>query len=148
MTIRKAQIKDSVSLVENNLRMAYETEGKRLNKIILQKGVSAVLKFPEKGFYLIAEINGTVAGSLMITNEWSDWRNSTFWWIQSVYVLPEFRKKGIYRKLYREVKRLAKKEKNVCGIRLYVEKNNIKAQKVYEKTGMECSHYIMFEVES
>src|SRR3990167_5567248 len=131
MTIRKAQIKDCVSLVENNLRMAYETEGKRLNKIILQKGVSAVLKFPEKGFYLIAEINGTVAGSLMITNEWSDWRNSTFWWIQSVYVLPEFRKKGIYRKLYREVKRLAKKEKNVCGIRLYVEKNNIKAQKVY-----------------
>ena len=145
MHIRLAQLEDTDSLVEFNQAMALETEGKKLKSEILRSGVQAVFNDLKKGFYVVAETDGKIAGGLMITYEWSDWRNSWFWWIQSVYILPEFRGKGIYRLLYEYVKRKAAEAKDVCGFRLYVEKENERAQKVYEKLGMESSHYLMYE---
>ena len=145
MNIRTANIEDADSLVEFNQAMAFETEGKSLDSQILQSGVKAVLRDEQKGFYAVAENEGKIVGALMITFEWSDWRNDWFWWIQSVYVLPEFRGEKIYSRLYNFVKQNAEEKGNVCGFRLYVERENANAQKVYEKCGMEASHYLMYE---
>jgi GNAT superfamily N-acetyltransferase len=145
MNIRSAQIADAPAMVDFNQAMALETEGKRLDPQILQSGVEAVFHDPKKGFYVVAEDEGRIIGGLMITFEWSDWRDAWFWWIQSVYILPEYRGQGIYRQLYEFVKTAAAEEKDVCGFRLYVEKENERAQKVYEKLGMESSHYLMYE---
>ncbi len=145
MDIRIAKIEDADSLVEFNQAMALETEGRRLAAETLQNGVRAVFQDESKGFYAVAENNGAIVGGLMITFEWSDWRSAWFWWIQSVYILPEFRGKGVYRKLYEFVLQKADERGDVCGFRLYVEQENINAQKVYEKLGMESSHYLMFE---
>lgn len=143
--VRIAKSEDATSLVEFNQAMALETEGKMLDSDILRNGVEAVFRGERKGFYVVAESAGKIAGGLMITYEWSDWRNSWFWWIQSVYLLPDFRGRKIYSMLYEFVKNQAQERKDVCGFRLYVEKENVKAQKVYEKLGMEASHYIMYE---
>ena len=145
MKIRIAEKKDAPDLVEFNQAMALETEGKRLDSDILRNGVEAVFDDEKKGFYVVAEEDDKIVGGLMITFEWSDWRNAWFWWIQSVYILPAFRGRSIYRLLYEYVKTEAEKSKNVCGFRLYVEKENVNAQKVYEKLGMERSHYLMYE---
>jgi len=145
MNIRLAQKEDVVSLVEFNQAMALETEGKQLKPETLHSGVNAVFDDSKKGFYVVAENAGEIVGGLMITYEWSDWRNAWFWWIQSVYILPEYRGQGIYRMLYEYVKQKAEESKDVCGFRLYVEKENRRAQKVYEKTGMESSYYVMYE---
>jgi GNAT superfamily N-acetyltransferase len=145
MNIRAANFEDADSLVEFNQAMALETEAKQLDTKILQSGVEAVLRDQSKGFYAVAENDGKIVGGLMVTFEWSDWRNGWFWWIQSVYILPEFREKRIYRRLYDFVKQNAEQKKDVCGFRLYVERENINAQKVYEKCGMEASHYLMYE---
>lgn len=145
MNIRLAEKGDANNLVEFNQAMALETEGKRLDSDILRNGVEAVFQDEKKGFYVVAEENTTICGGLMVTFEWSDWRNSWFWWIQSVYILPDFRGRKIYRSMYEFVKEKAASEKNVCGFRLYVEKENGTAQKVYEKSGMESSHYLMYE---
>ena len=145
MNIRKAQKSEASDLVEFNQAMALETEGKKLDSRILRSGVEAVFNDEKKGFYVVAEEAESIIGGLMITFEWSDWRGRWFWWIQSVYILPEFRGQGVYRLLYEFVKAEAEKSKNVCGFRLYVEKENMNAQKVYEKLGMESSHYLMYE---
>src|SRR5215204_6347209 len=145
MNIRLAQTSDSSLLVEFNQAMALETEGKTLDAPILQSGVGAVFDDEKKGFYVVAEDAGMIVGGLMITFEWSDWRSAWFWWIQSVYILPEFRGQGIYRLLYDFVKKAAGEKEDVCGFRLYVEKENISAQKVYEKLGMEETYYLMYE---
>ncbi len=146
ITIRIATASDADALIAFNQSMALETEGKQLEPDILSKGVNAVFIDERKGFYVVAESSdGKVVGGLMITFEWSDWRNQWFWWIQSVYVLPEYRNRGIYRKLYEFVKSKARQEGSVYGFRLYVDKENITAQKVYEKLGMKESHYLMFE---
>ena len=145
MEIRTASLEDAASLVIFNQAMAMETEGKQLDPETLKKGVESVFDDVKKGFYVVAEDDGAIVGGLMVTYEWSDWRNRWFWWIQSVYILPNFRGKGIYRGLYEHIVKKASEEKDVCGIRLYVEKENFQAQKVYEKTGMEISHYLMFE---
>jgi len=145
MNIRIAQREDANSLVEFNQAMALETEGKRLDSRVLQSGVESVFADEGKGFYVVAEEADKIVGGLMITFEWSDWRNAWFWWIQSLYILPDFRGRKIYSLLYEFVKNKAKENKNVCGFRLYVEKENAKARKVYEKLGMEASHYLMFE---
>ena len=145
ITIRTAKSEDADSLVEFNQAMALETEGKRLDGRILQAGVEAVFRDEHKGFYVVAESDGEIIGGLMITFEWSDWRGAWFWWIQSVYILPDFRGRGIYRKLYDFVKNEALARGDVCGFRLYVEKENVNAQKVYKKLEMEESHYQMFE---
>jgi GNAT superfamily N-acetyltransferase len=144
IVIRLAQKSDAANLVEFNQAMAFETEGKTLENEKITNGVNAVFSDDKKGFYVVAESGGKIAGGLMITFEWSDWRNAWFWWIQSVYILPEFRGRRIYSLLYEFVKSEAR-GKNVCGIRLYVERNNINAQRVYEKLGMDKSHYLMYE---
>jgi len=145
MNIRLAEEADTAALVEFNQAMALETEGKTLDAQILQSGVESVFHDEKKGFYVVAEENKQIVGGLMITFEWSDWRDGWFWWIQSVYILPEYRGRGIYRYLYDFVKEAAREKEDVCGFRLYVEKENTNAQKVYEKLGMEASHYLMYE---
>jgi GNAT superfamily N-acetyltransferase len=145
MEIRKALKEDIDALIGFNEAMALETEGKKLFTGTLRKGVEAVFDDPQKGFYLVAEDNGRVIGGLMVTYEWSDWRNAWFWWIQSVYVNPELRGKRVYSQLYDFVKREAAVAGNVCGFRLYVEKENEHAQRVYKKVGMAETYYLMFE---
>lgn len=146
MEIRIADIKDANNLVEFNQAMALETEGKRLETAVLQSGVEAVFNDEKKGFYVVAEDEkGKIVGGLMITFEWSDWRDKWFWWIQSVYILPEARGQKLYKRMYDFVKAKARNNGNVCGFRLYVEKENTNAQNVYEKCGMESSHYLMYE---
>ena len=145
--IRNATYLDISNIVGFNNAMALETEGKTLDYITLKQGVSEVLSDPLKGFYLIAVFSGSVVGQLMITSEWSDWRNGYFWWIQSVYVKPENRLHGIYRALNEEVLSLAKNNGNICGIRLYVDRDNTIAQRVYHNLGMSTSNYDMYEIE-
>ena len=140
-----AQQSDVAALVEFNQLMAWETEQKKLDDSTLRKGVAALITDASKGFYLVAEQNEKVVGSLMVTTEWSDWRNGVFWWIQSVYISPDYRRQGIYAQLYAEVKALAEQQKNVCEFRLYVDKENLVAQKTYESLGMQQSHYLMYE---
>ena len=146
MNIRQAKKEDAAALVEFNQAMALETEGKRLDAVTLRSGVGAVLSDANKGFYVVAEnSDGRICGGLLVTSEWSDWRNSWFWWIQSVYILPEMRGKKIYSRLYKFVKSRALESENVCGFRLYVERENERASRVYETLGMEASHYLMYE---
>jgi len=145
MNIRIAAPEDADALVEFNQAMALETEGKQLNGEVLRQGVEAVFGDEKKGFYVVAEDAGRIVGGLMVTYEWSDWRGRWFWWIQSVYILPEARGQSIYSRLYEFVKGKAAEAGNVCGFRLYVENDNYHAQKVYEKVGMEASHYLMYE---
>ena len=147
MNIRLAKKEDAAALIDFNQAMALETEGKQLNAETLCGGVEAVFEDSKKGFYVVAENQREIVGGLMITFEWSDWRNAWFWWIQSVYILPDYRGKGIYRSLYEFVKSHAETKGNVCGFRLYVEKENLAAQKVYEKLEMNVSHYLMYEDE-
>ncbi|MCV2885568.1 GNAT family N-acetyltransferase [Aestuariibacter sp. AA17] len=148
MQIRTALPSDQGAIVAFNQAMAEETEGKRLDENTLSQGVAKVLNDQSKGFYLVAEVDGNIAGSLMVTYEWSDWRNGTFYWIQSVYVMPEFRRKGIYKALYEQVKTLAEENADVCGYRLYVEKDNLVAQQTYVSLGMQESYYLMYEAKS
>jgi len=145
MEIRQATEKDVEALVDFNQAMALETEGKTLDPEILATGVRAVFSDSSKGFYVVAENDGSLIGGLMVTTEWSDWRNSWFWWIQSVYILPTFRGHGIYSQLYDFVKTRAQQAGNVCGFRLYVEKENNHAQRVYQAVGMNESYYLMYE---
>ncbi len=128
-----------------NIAMAEETESLSLDPERVRHGVTAVIDNPELGFYLVAKVDGETVGCLMITNEWSDWRNGMFWWIQSVYVTPDHRGKGIYRQLYGDVLSRALNRGGVCGIRLYVEHENAVAQDVYRALGMSNSGYLVFE---
>lgn len=146
MKIREATIQDAEIIAQNNNLMAVETEGKELEWDIIFNGVKAVINDANKGFYLVVEDEGKVAANLMITFEWSDWRNSTIWWIQSVYVVKEYRRKGLYKALYEETKKRAK-EAGVKVIRLYVEQENKVAQKTYENLGMQHSYYYMYEAD-
>jgi ribosomal protein S18 acetylase RimI-like enzyme len=145
MRIRLARRADARAIVEFNAAMALETEGKRLLPEVIDAGVRSLLRNPRAGFYVIAERENLAIGALMITKEWSDWRNGTFWWIQSVYVHPAFRRQGVYRRLYRHVQTMAAKDRRVCGFRLYVERENRRAQKTYRKLGMEKTRYLVFE---
>lgn len=145
ISIRPARRADAATIVRFNAALARETEGKRLDPARLLRGVKALLRDDTKGFYLLAEINGRIAGQLMITFEWSDWRDGNFWWIQSVFVAPRFRRRGVFQALYAEVERLAHRQGNVCGIRLYVERANVRAQITYKKLGLHRAHYEMFE---
>ena len=145
MQIRLASYADSDALVAFNQAMAFETEGKTLDPAKITPGVAAVFEDEKKGFYVVAEQHEKIVGGLMVTYEWSDWRNAWFWWIQSVYILPEARGTGLYRRMYEFVKDRAAEAGNVCGFRLYVETENIQAQKVYARVGMSQSHYLMYE---
>jgi len=147
VNIRIANAKDADSLVEFNQAMALETEGKHLDAATLRNGVEAVFGDAKKGFYVVCEIESRIVGGLMVTYEWSDWRNAWFWWIQSVYIRPEARGQKIYSRLYDFVKTAASDAGNVCGFRLYVESDNTNARRVYDAVGMHASHYLMYEEE-
>ena len=126
------------------IAMAMESEGYRLDPEIIGRGVTAVMNDSNKGMYLIARMGGETIASLMITREWSDWNNRWYWWVQSVYVLPEHRGKGIYKTMYEAVKKMAI-EQGVSQVRLYVDKSNVRAQEVYKRLGMDECHYLMYE---
>jgi ribosomal protein S18 acetylase RimI-like enzyme len=143
--VREAKIEDVLVIIQFNIAMAKETEDLNLPLEKIVPGVHAIFDHPHLGFYLVAELDGCIAGSLMVTTEWSDWRNGIFWWIQSVYVKPEFRRRGVYRALYSDVKAKARKTPGICGFRLYVEKENSAAQTTYSRMGMAEAHYKMFE---
>ena len=143
--IRRARLADASAIARFNAAMGKETEGIILDQKRLLTGVQAILRDPTKGFYLVVEVHGKIVGQMMITREWSDWRNGFFWWIQSVYVLPSHRKRGVYRALHEYVIALGRKRKDICGLRLYVDRHNRRAKKVYEKLGMRESRYEMFE---
>jgi GNAT superfamily N-acetyltransferase len=146
INIRLATIADTQQIARFNSAMALATEDKHLSIDTLTQGVSGLLAHPEFGFYLVAEVDSQPVASLMITYEWSDWRNGLFWWIQSLYVLPKYRKQGIYKSMYQYLQDLASKEKaTVVGFRLYVDKDNSNAQQVYKRCGMDSCHYQMFE---
>lgn len=145
MIIRKAVLSDAPHIARFNQAMALETERKHLEDDTIHAGVKSLFDRPDLGFYIIAELDGQPAGCLLITYEWSDWRNGVFWWIQSVFVPPEFRAKGLYRAMYSEVKRLANERGDVCGFRLYVEKENSRAIQIYEHLGMHEAPYLMYE---
>ena len=145
MKIRRATQRDAAALVAFNSAMALETERKLLLPRVIGAGVRGLLRRPDSGFYTVAELGGEVVAALMITKEWSDWRNGDFWWIQSVYVRPEFRRQGIYSRLYRHVQALAARSRAVCGFRLYVERHNRRAQATYRASGMKRTHYLVYE---
>ena len=147
MKIRRAKREELPIIVENNRRMALETEDKQLDLSTITKGAEALFDDPGRGFYMVCEKDGEILGQLMITYEWSDWRDGYFWWIQSVYVNSEARKQGVFNTLYDAVMKMARAGERVCGVRLYVEKSNVNAQKVYERVGMSRTHYDMFEVD-
>jgi GNAT superfamily N-acetyltransferase len=145
MIIRKAIETDSDRIVEFQLAMAWETEELQLHEPTVIKGVAAVFADKSKGVYYVAELDGKVVGSLLTTFEWSDWRNGTVLWIQSVYVQPEYRKRSIFSHLYKYVQENVASNPNLRGIRLYADKTNTSAHKVYEHLGMTAEHYQMFE---
>jgi ribosomal protein S18 acetylase RimI-like enzyme len=145
VSIRKASLADVETIARFQEAMALETENLRLDPATIRAGIQAILQDPAKGQYFLATDEAGVSGSLLITYEWSDWRNSTVFWIQSVYVKPENRRKGIYKMLYRHVKELAMRSANVAGIRLYVDRTNSTAQKTYASLGMNGEHYQVFE---
>jgi len=145
MKIRRAVLSDGKALAEFNAKMAKETEDIELIPAVIRSGVEAMIKNSQLGFYLVVEDAGKIQASLMITTEWSDWRNGLFWWIQSVYVNENYRRQGLYRKLYESIKGMAEAEKQVCGFRLYVEHDNHIAQKTYRSLGMDETGYKMYE---
>ena len=145
MQVRLATPQDAPVLIEFNAAMALETEQKELLPEVIGAGVRSLLGNPAAGFYVLAEKDDRVLGALMITKEWSDWRNGTFWWIQSVYVRPELRRQGVYKLLYRHVQELAADDPAVCGFRLYVDHENARAQATYRALGMKQTRYLVFE---
>jgi len=147
ISIRTATSDDAAIIAKFNQGIATETEDKILLDQIIGPGVQAILNDETRGQYFVACEDDRVVGQLMITYEWSDWRNGFFWWIQSVYVDSDYRARGVFSSLYRHIQKLAKEKGNVCGIRLYVEKTNERARRTYEKLGMEVTHYDLMEEE-
>ena len=146
IAVGRAATEDVAAVAQFNIAMAAETEDLALDPQTVHAGVAAVVSDDRRGFYLVARSDGKAVGSLMITYEWSDWRNGNLWWIQSVYVVPSARKQGIFRLLYDNVISLAKQSGDAAGVRLYVEKDNGGAQEVYRKLGMSETAYRVFEI--
>ncbi len=144
VTVRPAKAEDAEALVRFARAMARETEGKALTGTV-EEGVRALLDTPRYGFYLVAEVDGARAGALMVTYEWSDWRGGLLWWIQSVYVRPAYRRRGVFAALYEATRARAEADAEVCGLRLYVEKDNRAARKTYEALGMKATAYRLYE---
>jgi GNAT superfamily N-acetyltransferase len=145
VTYREAELSDIATIVQFQIEMARETEGITLDGQVLSRGVCGVLEDRFRGQYLVGERDGRVIASTLITYEWSDWRDGTVWWIQSVYVVPEARRQGVYAGLYAYIQHLAKRDERVRGIRLYVDRRNTVAQAVYSNLGMNGEHYQVFE---
>jgi GNAT superfamily N-acetyltransferase len=145
LSIRQGGAADAAAISRFNQAMALETEHKRLVPALVDAGVRRLIAQPSLGFYVVAAEGERIVACLMVTQEWSDWRNGLFWWIQSVFVEEKWRKKGVYRALYQFVRELAQADGNVCGFRLYVEKDNAVAQQTYAALGMEKTDYLIFE---
>jgi len=149
ITVRRARQDDLETIVAFSAAMALETEGRRLDVERLKAGTLALFDRPEQGYFMVAEFSQEgrpqIVGQLMITFEWSDWRNACFWWIQSVYVAPAWRRQGVYRRMHHTIVEAAQADPSVCGIRLYVERDNGKAQSVYERVGLHASAYVVYE---
>jgi ribosomal protein S18 acetylase RimI-like enzyme len=151
LNVRLAKHEDAATIVSFSVAMALETEGRRLDRDRLHDGTVALLKSPDRGFFMVAELKQAnerqLLGQLMVTYEWSDWRNGAFWWIQSVYVDPAWRRRSVFRRMHETVMATAKTSPNVCGVRLYVEESNGAAQAVYRKVGLTPSSYAIFETD-
>jgi GNAT superfamily N-acetyltransferase len=143
--IRKAKLIDSERIVELQLKMAQETEGLDLNRDVVSKGVCGVFQEPARGTYWVVEEKGEILGVLLAIPEWSDWRNGIVLWIHSLYVVPEARGRGVFKKLYLNLKKQVEQSPGLVGLRLYVEKQNKSAKKIYEKLGMSRDHYELYE---
>ena len=151
LNVRLARPEDAATIASFSAAMALETEGRRLDLDRLYDGTIALLESPDRGFFMVAELDQTndrqLLGQLMITYEWSDWRNGVFWWIQSVYVDPAWRRRSVFRRMHETVMATAKTSPNVCGVRLYVEESNGAAQVVYRKVGLTPSSYAIYETD-
>jgi ribosomal protein S18 acetylase RimI-like enzyme len=147
LRVRPAYPREIPALVEFNLALAQETEGRELEAPRVRAGVEAVFADPGRGLYHVALRGDDVLGALLVTREWSDWRNRAFWWIQSVYVVPAARRQGVFRKLYEHVLERARNDPEVCGLRLYVDHENERAQAVYRQLGMHAARYRFFELD-
>lgn len=145
--IREARPEDVPVLAEFNRAMAAETEAKQLDLEVLSRGIRRLIDEPQHGFYRVAELQQDVVGAVMVTFEWSDWRDGQFWWLQSVYVKPASRRLGVFRQLYQSVRQDAESLTHVCGLRLYVERDNSRAMETYRSLGMKQTPYQLFEVE-
>lgn len=145
ITIRQGNVKDIGAIVAFQLKMAGETEGLILDKDTVAKGVQAVLNDQAKGRYYIAHQNNEILGMFLTIPEWSDWRNGTVLWIHSLYVIPKEREKGVFKKMFNFLKSMVEKSPEFIGLRLYVDKKNTSARKVYEKLGMNKDHYLLYE---
>ena len=145
--VREAQLKDAPIIADFQVKMAWETEEFALQPDVVLKGVTAAIEDPLKGDFFVAfdENTDEIVGCLFRTYEWSDWRNGCTWWIQSLYVVPEYRKKGVFKTLYHFLKEIVDSRPDITGLRLYVDKRNIRAQKVYDAIGMTSEHYITYE---
>ena len=151
LNVRLARPEDAATIASFSAAMALETEGRCLDLDRLRDGTIALLESPDRGFVMVAELEQAddrqLLGQLMITYEWSDWRNGAFWWIQSVYVDPVWRRQGVFRRMHETVMATAKTSPNVCGVRLYVEESNGAAQAVYRKVGLTPSSYAIYETD-
>jgi GNAT superfamily N-acetyltransferase len=145
ISIRPGTPADAAKIMEAQISMARETENLSLDPAVVERGVRGVFEKPERGTYWIAEIDSQIAGMLLVVNEWSDWRNRYVWWIHSVYTWRAFRGRGVYKALYQHLKNLVENDENLAGLRLYVERDNARAQSVYRKMGMRDDHYALFE---
>ncbi len=143
--IRKGRLSDLERIVELQLRMAQETEGLRLDRDVVSRGVRGVFQEPARGTYWVAEEKGEILGMLLAIPEWSDWRNGTVLWVHSLYVIPQARRRGVFKKLYLNLKKQVEQSPELMGLRLYVDKTNKPAQEVYEKLGMSKEHYELYE---
>lgn len=145
MQIRKGDFSDIVQIANFQVEMALETEDFQLNPVECRKGVQKIFDEPSLGFYLVAEEGDELIACLLIQNEWSDWRNRMVWWIHSVYVHPDFRQQGIFSLMYRHLAAIVTDSESLGGLRLFVDKRNVRAREVYRKMGMNDEHYILFE---
>ena len=149
LTVRPADTEDVDAIVTFSAAMAWETEQRRLDEARLREGTLSLLRTPSRGFFMVAELRESgrplLVGQLMITYEWSDWRNGVFWWLQSVYVDPPWRRRGVFRRLHNAVMASAQAARDVCGVRLYVDQDNQTAQTVYQHLGLSASAYRVYE---
>ena len=146
LVIRQATATDASRIASFNVALARETEQRTLNRRIVGIGVRTLLAEPSHGFYIVADNGEKIVGMVMVTFEWSDWLNRQWWWLQSVYVDPAMRKRGVFTKIYNYIGEMGERQGNVCGIRLYVEKENRHAQRTYRSLGLNANSYRLMEI--
>jgi len=146
IVIKRASNSDKEEIVDNIKQMAMESEGKELDRKTVAKAIDRFLADPSKGFYLVVRHQGHLVGQCMITTEFSDWRDGEYWWVQSIYVAKDQRRKGVLKSLLEEIRKMAAEGGDVFGIRLYVDRDNVGAIEAYRRLGLPISHYVMMDV--